>query len=237
MREDWLKATVIVSQDPPAVEPPTSVWASLAHLVSRIEPPQTQLEWRFATYLIERVAWESLRSHLSVGQKTDVTVLYEWDRVLRIVETTAWGDLPARLLSTTTERPAEDDTLAGRVRRLLDSDATGRPTLAQIAREVGCSVRSMTKQFRDRYGMSVKEYTTRRRVSNAINLLVSSDLKVTAVAAHVGLPSSANLYRHFARLLNETPSSVRRDPNRALTFLRTLEQYEGRRLVGKISHD
>lgn len=75
-------------------------------------------------------------------------------------------------------RRSSDSPLAVRVRTYLDAHAEQRVTLDRLAGVLGTSVRSMTRQFRKHYGVSVRAYITQHRVTHAVRLLEATDLKI-----------------------------------------------------------
>ncbi|WP_329021504.1 GlxA family transcriptional regulator [Streptomyces sp. NBC_00690] len=82
-------------------------------------------------------------------------------------------------------------------------------TLAEIAEHAGTSVRSLSRGFRARTGLTPLQYLLRARVRRAQWLLEHSDAPVAQIATRTGLGTPANLRHHFQRLNGTTPSAYR----------------------------
>jgi AraC-like DNA-binding protein len=98
---------------------------------------------------------------------------------------------------------------AVRVKQILDAGKGARVKLRFLARQSGCHSRRLQLIFRGAYGLSIREYQTRRQVLCAARLLATSDEKVDAIARLVGFQSRKNFYGAFHRLVGLTPSSLR----------------------------
>ena len=197
-----------------------SVWAQMAGLVARIPPPEGPSERTLAGLVVSRAGWEILRQQTERGLKTHHQVVDDWTRLLDLVETGPWCEMAERLRAA--GGAAEPTAIAVRARAILDSHTTTPMTLAAVAGAVRCSVRLLTDQFRGRYGLSVHEYVTRRRLAAAMDLLLATDLKVSSIAKFVGFRDESCLYRHFHRMFSTTPASLRREPQEAARLAREL---------------
>ncbi len=78
----------------------------------------------------------------------------------------------------------------------------------RLAREVGMSVRSLTRRFRQSTGNSPTEYIQRVKVEAAKRALESGE-RVSAVADVVGYSDAAAFRRLFARVTGLTPADYR----------------------------
>jgi AraC-like DNA-binding protein len=174
-----------------------------------------------AVHVVERVAWELLRVQVAHGFESPQSAVDQWNRILTMVEANFWVEIPVllRALEDTGTRPS----LAVRARDFLDHHATKKITLVIAAEATGSSVRHLTAEFRSRYGMGVHQYLIRRRLAEAVKLMLATDLKVSAVATSVGFQDKAELHRHFVRVLHSTPRSVRRDRESAAILIGMLE--------------
>ncbi|MFJ4771439.1 GlxA family transcriptional regulator [Streptomyces uncialis] len=93
--------------------------------------------------------------------------------------------------------------------RWLEARPQDSPTLAEIATHARTSVRSLNRRFRERTGLTPRQYLLRVRVERARELLETGDLTVDEIAARTGFGSPASLRRHFRRLTGATPSTYR----------------------------
>ncbi|MFD4828678.1 GlxA family transcriptional regulator [Streptomyces uncialis] len=93
--------------------------------------------------------------------------------------------------------------------RWLQEHPYDAPSLAEIAAHAGTSVRTLNRRFRERTGLTPRQYLLRARVERARRLLESGDGTVDEVAARAGFGSSASLRRHFRRLTGTTPATYR----------------------------
>lgn len=202
-------------------DPTTHVSEFLADLTSGVEAPHGLFERVCALRVIERAAWEFIHAQIACGLKTHAVGHVEFTEVLTIVETTEWTELTAAL---GTPRPAHlHPPMAIRIRHYLDAHAPHRMTLTEIARALGVSVSRLTRTFRDQYGIGVHAYLARRRLRDALRLLLTTDVKVSAIAAAVGFSDQSTMFRQFSRTLGVTPRSARTRREQAISLLTRLE--------------
>ena len=65
--------------------------------------------------------------------------------------------------------------------------------------------------FKQLNGISPWDYIVSRRISHAANLLRTTSLPITRVAADCGFNTTANFNYAFRKQINKTPSEYRRD--------------------------
>jgi AraC-like DNA-binding protein len=75
---------------------------------------------------------------------------------------------------------------------------------------IGCHETTLRREFKHRFGMSMKEYQTHIRILRAMRMLLNGDTKISAIASAVGYSSDKNLYSEFKRVAGVTPATVRR---------------------------
>lgn len=85
-----------------------------------------------------------------------------------------------------------------------------RPTLDQLACRMGVSLARMRRLFVSVRGCAPKSALERIRLARAESLLVSSDLKLSAVAAASGYASASVFVQAFRRARGLTPDAWRR---------------------------
>ncbi|GIX29704.1 MAG: hypothetical protein KatS3mg124_0176 [Porticoccaceae bacterium] len=80
------------------------------------------------------------------------------------------------------------------------------PSLAELSRLAGLSVRQFTRAFRARYGCSVGSYAARLRLERAQALLAAGQ-PVKAVALTLGFASTSSFCSAFRRATGESPGA------------------------------
>ena len=99
----------------------------------------------------------------------------------------------------------------GRLRRIderLNSSDTP-PSLTELAKLCGLSVRQLSRGFQASRAMPVGQYVARRRVDRAKSLL-GRDRSVKEVASQLGFTSTASFSAAFRKATGLTPSTYRR---------------------------
>ena len=106
------------------------------------------------------------------------------------------------------ERPLPG-TRAEQARRLLADEYRKPWTLASLARAVGSNRTTLQAEFHTLTRTTVHQFLVQRRVSAAVQLLESSDLKVSRVSREVGYRSHSAFIRHFKKITGLTLTSYR----------------------------
>lgn len=218
VRRDWLTASVREVQLAANISLVgcDSLEDYLAELVHRIPTPSTVLEHVVAFDLLRRTAWHATATLVRRQDLAAHEALDQFHRIVTVTESVEWRHFAEKLRSGC--RQSSTPSLPERMKRILDARWSG-VTLADLGRSAGCSVRKATAAFRDQYGMTIHEYVTRRRITHAVTLLLTSDMKLAAVAEAVGLRDKSSLHRHFTRVTGVTPRSLRRAPQQAEAIL------------------
>lgn len=102
----------------------------------------------------------------------------------------------------------------GAVRQLHDEllQLEGKvPTLAQLARRFGISVKSLNDSFVAEYGRSIQAYIAECRLREAHTALIESDVPIKSLAARLGYAHVGNFNTAFRRVFGYPPGSLRRD--------------------------
>jgi len=102
------------------------------------------------------------------------------------------------------------DRLVADTLRLIWDQSQRDLTVADLARQLPVTRRSLERRFREALGRTIHEEITRCRLERARRLLVKTDLAVKEVAAAAGFPSADNMGRAFRRLEGVAPSEYRR---------------------------
>lgn len=93
--------------------------------------------------------------------------------------------------------------------RFINQNAAKAITVDDVARASGISRRSLYHKFNGQVGRSIKEEIIRQRLTLAKNLLVSSDMKLEAVASECGFDGATSLSNAFRCHLGVGPSVFR----------------------------
>lgn len=89
------------------------------------------------------------------------------------------------------------------VTRMVETIETPLP-LAQLAREVGMSERTLTRLFTDELGMAPGKYYQSLRLARARDLAASGQASVSEIALRTGFASAATLSRAFSAHFGQT---------------------------------
>jgi AraC-like DNA-binding protein len=98
---------------------------------------------------------------------------------------------------------------ATRVKEIIDGSAGRRFSTSFLAREAACHESRLRLTFKQSFGVSIREYQTRRQVVCAARALASDGIKVDAVWSITGFRSRKNFYSAFRRMVGTTPTAVR----------------------------
>jgi AraC-like DNA-binding protein len=97
-----------------------------------------------------------------------------------------------------------------RALELLDSGLTERPTLTELACDVGLHPTSFCRAFKQSMGISPHRYLLERRVQRAKEMMTDHTLTLTQVALDCGFSTSSQFSVIFRRIVGLTPSTYRR---------------------------
>lgn len=94
-------------------------------------------------------------------------------------------------------------------RRLIDERWSEKLTLDHIARACGLNRAKLTRGFREVFACTVAEALAERRLSQARQLLLTTDLPISSVGYEAGYLSNASFARAFGRHYGRSPSDFR----------------------------
>ncbi|TIU30279.1 MAG: helix-turn-helix transcriptional regulator [Mesorhizobium sp.] len=86
----------------------------------------------------------------------------------------------------------------------------GRPTLADLAKEVGVSRFHFWRAFKQSTGMTPHAFIAQRRLEQSAEMLRSTDLSATEIAMECGFGSSSHFTTAFKRAFGACPTEFRR---------------------------
>lgn len=131
-----------------------------------------------------------------------------WETVLGNLLT----NLIIKMLRKTELRIAksEMDGLWHGLSEYIDQNLDSRLTLAALAEKCFYNPSYFSRVFKEKFGVSLTEYITRKRLTHAVELLENSELSVDEIGERTGFADKNSLYHAFARYLGTTPGEYRR---------------------------
>jgi AraC family transcriptional regulator len=101
-----------------------------------------------------------------------------------------------------------DRMAAVRARRLLD-DPEQHLTVSALARSLSVHPIHLARQFRQTYGVSVREYRTIQLVRRATRLVLGTKTPLSQIAHECGFADHSHMCRAFRRVAGWSPSRLR----------------------------
>ena len=95
-----------------------------------------------------------------------------------------------------------------RARRLLD-DPEQRLSVSALARTMNLHPVHLARQFRQTYGVSVREYRTIQLVKRAATLVLGTKTPLSQIAHECGFADHSHMCRAFRRVAGWSPSRLR----------------------------
>ena len=81
--------------------------------------------------------------------------------------------------------------------------------IAGLAEMLACDQTALRRQFHSEYGTDSRDYHVRARIRAAVRLICMDNMKVAALAAHVGYSTEKNLYRNMREITGYTPGELK----------------------------
>lgn len=104
----------------------------------------------------------------------------------------------------------ENNTLAERVRNLIDSQYNSTISLSDISKKFGYTEEYILRIFKKHYGISPHQYLIKLRMEHSKWLLENTDISIEQVAGSVGYSDFSAFYRSFKKVFGTPPSSMRK---------------------------
>ena len=101
-------------------------------------------------------------------------------------------------------------SLTSRAKDFIDEHYTENIKLEDIARAVGSDVYKLAKVFKAQIGISPMRYVVLRRIGEAQNLLINTDMTITRIALSVGYNNSNYFQNVFKDFMQITPKEYRK---------------------------
>lgn len=84
------------------------------------------------------------------------------------------------------------------------------PTVPKLAEELEVSQNYLARLFRQRFGITLMQYSLRRRIEYATHLLLTTELPASKIGARVGMSDPRHFSKRFRSVTGVTPAAVRR---------------------------
>ena len=101
-------------------------------------------------------------------------------------------------------------SLSSMAKDFIDAHYTENIKLEDIARAVYTNVYNLSKVFKAEIGISPMRYVILRRMGEAQNLLINTDMTITRIALSVGYNNSSYFQNVFKDFMNMTPKEYRK---------------------------
>lgn len=98
---------------------------------------------------------------------------------------------------------------ADRAAALIAARATGSLDVQSLASEIGCDVTLLRREFKARFGVSMKSYHLCVRVALALRAIAGDARSISDIAAAAGYESEKNFYRAVWKVTGHTPAELR----------------------------
>lgn len=112
------------------------------------------------------------------------------------------------LLATISPRVRRDRMAAVRAHRLLD-DPEQRLSVSALAQSMNVHPIHLARQFRQTYGVSLREYRTIQLVKRAAALVLGTKSPLSRIAHECGFADHSHMCRAFRRVAGWSPSRLR----------------------------
>lgn len=92
----------------------------------------------------------------------------------------------------------------------IDQNIGERLTLSSLAEKCFYNPSYFSRSFKEKFGMPLTEYVTRKRLDRAISLLSTTDLSTEKICEQAGFSDRAALHHAFAKYLGASPKDFRK---------------------------
>ena len=93
----------------------------------------------------------------------------------------------------------------------IDENLQSRLTLSALAGKCFYNPSYFSRVFKEKFGMSLVEYITRKRLAYVVGLLSESELSVDEISIAAGFSDRSGFYHAFAKYIGGSPSDFRPD--------------------------
>ena len=88
-------------------------------------------------------------------------------------------------------------------------DIASNPTVNELAYRLGVSREHLSREFKRRFGMPLKEFIAHERTETLKMMLLNTDLRLSEIAEKMNFSSESNMSKYFKKAAGITPSQFR----------------------------
>ncbi|WP_054955550.1 AraC family transcriptional regulator [Paenibacillus dakarensis] len=118
-------------------------------------------------------------------------------------------ELPAPHMTPTREGPLQATEIAHTIEEMLSRGLDDEMSVNRVAKELNLSRSQCSKLFSKVYGLSPRQYVSRQKLNAAKELLVTTNLPVSAIAEKLGFHSASHFSRQFRRWTGQSPTEYK----------------------------
>lgn len=132
---------------------------------------------------------------------------YSWDTVVD----SYFNILITYMLRKTEAGVASEETdgVWKELAEYIDENLHSKLTLSALAGKCFYNPSYFSRVFKEKFGMSLVEYVTRKRLSYAVKLLTESELSVDEISEAAGFSDRSGFYHAFSKYIGGAPSDYR----------------------------
>lgn len=101
-------------------------------------------------------------------------------------------------------------SLADKIKQYIDANYTDNINLTRIALDMNASEYYLSHIFKKLTSFSPLQYIIRRRIGEAQNLLINTNMSITEIATSIGYNNSNYFQNAFKKMIHITPGEYRR---------------------------
>ena len=91
----------------------------------------------------------------------------------------------------------------------IDENLDAKLTLSLLASKCFYNPSYFSRAFKEKFGMTLTEYITKKRIAYASKLLLESDMSIDEISERVGFSDRSSFYHTFSKIMGTTPSEYR----------------------------
>ncbi len=103
-----------------------------------------------------------------------------------------------------------NESIGALIKRYIKNNLSSKITLNDIARELHCSTVTLTERFKEEFGITIIDYVTKKRMSLAESLLISTDSPLREIAGMSGFADVEYFSRTFKKYHGISPAAWRK---------------------------